>query len=41
MEIKPKPRPFHTLNSNTQEQIDHFISGTEVRVGYLKKTITL
>ena len=29
MKIKPKPRPLHTLNSSTQEQMDHFISGTE------------
>ena len=30
MKIKPKPRPFDTLNSSTQEHMDHFIAGTEV-----------
>ena len=30
MKIKPKPRPLHTLNSSTQEHMDHFISGTKV-----------
>ena len=30
MKIKPKSRPLHTLNSSEQEQMDHFISGTEV-----------
>ena len=30
MKIKPKPCPLHTLNNSTQEQMDHFISGTEV-----------
>ena len=30
MEIKPKPHPLHTLNSSTQEHMDHFISGTKV-----------
>ena len=30
MEIKSKPRPLHTLNNSTQEQMDHFIRGIEV-----------
>ena len=30
MEIKPKPRPLHTLNRSTPGQTDHFIQGIEV-----------
>ena len=37
MEIKPKPRPLHTLNSSTQEHTDHFISGTEVETSTHQK----
>ena len=37
MEIKPKPRTRHTLNSNTQEQTAHFISGTKVRTSTHQK----
>ena len=37
MEIKPKPRPLHTLNSSTQEHTDHFISGTEVETSAHQK----
>ena len=37
MEIKPKPRPLHTLNSSTQEHTDHFISGTEVETSTNQK----
>ena len=37
MEIKPKPRPLHTLNSSTQEQTDNFIPGTKVRTSTHQK----
>ena len=39
MEIKPKPRPLHTLKSSTQEHTDHFISGTEVETSTLEKKL--
>ena len=39
MEIKPKPRPLHTLNSSTQEHMDHFISGTESKLQHTRKTL--
>ena len=37
MKIKSKPRPLHTLNSSTQEDMDHFISGTEVETSAHQK----
>ena len=37
MKIKLKPGPIHTLNSSTQEDTDHFISGTEVATSVHQK----
>ena len=39
MEIKPKPRPLHTLNSSTQDQRNILYEGPKSELQHIRKTL--
>ena len=39
MEIKPKPRPLHTLNISTWEQTDYLYEGPKFELQHTRKTL--
>ena len=39
MKIKPKPHPLHTLNSSTQEHMDHLYQGPKSELQHTRKTL--